>query len=65
MIRNAEQLIDCIRTAVITQNCTQQSRIIVREGDFGPERVLEHVKVRQGRFGMEIILQASVRPNEQ
>ena len=49
-------------TSVKEYGVTTESRVIVREGDFGPEREIEHVKARQGRWGTEIVIQTNVRP---
>lgn len=65
MIRCAGELIEAVKMAVIMHRCVPETRIIAREGDFGAERVVEHVKVREGRNGMEIILQTSTTPNPQ
>lgn len=62
MIRNAGELIDAIREAVLMHNADPRTRIIFREGEFGLERALEHVKVRTTMRGPEIILQGSVTP---
>jgi hypothetical protein len=65
MIRNAGELIDCVRQTVLNFGAVPETRVIVRMGEFGPEHVLEHVKVRQGRHGLEVVLQAAAVPNLQ
>lgn len=63
MITKAGELIDRTKQSVLNYGAGPQTRIIMREGDFGPERELEHVKVRLDRRGYpEIILQAKVEP---
>lgn len=65
MVRNAGELVDCIKSAVLNFGAGPRTRVIVRLGEFGAEHVLEHVKVRGGRHGPEVILQAAARPNDQ
>lgn len=65
MITVAGDLIDRIKQSVQNYGAGPKTRIIIREGDFGPERQLEHVKVRLDRRGFpEIILQSTVAPRQ-
>lgn len=63
MISKAGDLVDRIKESVQNYGAGPNTRVIIREGEFGPERELEHVKVRLDRRGFpEIILQAKVAP---
>ncbi len=62
MVRNAIELMQCIETSCVQHNLGPEGRVIVREGPFGAERVLEHVVVRIGIRGPELILQAAATP---
>lgn len=61
MIRNLYELLHSIRQTA-EFGSREDTRIVFREGEFGPERALEHVKVRQTMRGLEIILQGSATP---
>lgn len=63
MVPNAGALVDCVKQAVMGFNADPKTRVIVRIGEFGAEHVIEHVKVRGGMRGPEIIIQAAERPN--
>lgn len=65
MVRNAGELIDCIKNAVLNFGAGPETKVTVRIGDFGPEYDVEHIKVRGGRNGPEVIIQAAAAPNLQ
>lgn len=56
MIRFAGELIEHIK-ACVAQGAGPRTRIIIREGEFGPEREIDCVKMRGKSNGVEIILQ--------
>lgn len=65
MISKAGELVDRIKESVQNYGAGPNTRVIIREGDFGPERELEHVKVRLDRRGFpEIILQSTLAPRQ-
>lgn len=63
MVRSAEELISCVEQAARQFGLKPGARIIARKGDFGAEHNIEHVKVRDGRFGLELVVQIAERPN--
>lgn len=60
MIDKIGQLIECVTTAVKSYGILPHSRIVVRQGDFGPEIPIEHVKVGVRGNERYIILQTMV-----
>jgi hypothetical protein len=65
MVRNAGELIDCIKQTVLNFGAGPKTKVTVRIGDFGPEHDVEHIKVRAGRDGPEVVIQAAKVPNLQ
>lgn len=63
MVRDTEQFISCIEQAAKQFGLGPGARIIARHGDFGTEHSIEHVKVREGRHGPELIVQIAMAPN--
>jgi hypothetical protein len=63
MVRNAGEFIECIEQASRNFGLGPGARIIARKGEFGAEHSIEHVKVRNGRFGPELIVQIAEQPN--
>lgn len=63
MVRNAGQLVDCVKTAVMQLNADPMTKVTVRIGDEGVEYDIEHVKVRVTLLGPELIIQAATTPN--
>lgn len=63
MVRNAHELISCIEQASAQFGVGPATRIIARKGEFGAEHVIEHVKVRSGQRGPELIVQIAEIPN--
>lgn len=63
MVRNAEELISCVEQAARNFGLKPGARVIARKGDFGAEHNIEHVKVRNGRFGPELVIQIAEAPN--
>jgi hypothetical protein len=64
MIRNAGELISAIEQGARQMGLGPEARILARKGDFGAEHAIEHIKVRQGRFGLEIVVQIAEVPND-
>jgi hypothetical protein len=62
MIGKLGQLIDYITIAARQHNVSPFSRVIVREGAGGVERVIDHVVVRTTLRGPEVIIQVSEHP---
>jgi hypothetical protein len=56
------QLIEYMKTAARQHNASPFSRVIVREGSGGVERVIDHVVVRESLKGPEVIIQVSEHP---
>lgn len=57
MIQYIGELIERVTTSVKQFGINPRSPVIVREGEFGPEMLVEHVKVRGGIGGPVIILE--------
>lgn len=64
MVRNAGEFVECIEQANRQFGLGPGARIVARKGNFGAEHAIEHVKVRQGRFGLELVVQIAERPND-
>lgn len=64
MVRNSGEFVACIEQAAKQFGMGPGCRIVARKGEFGAEHAIEHVKVRQGRTGMELIVQIAERPND-
>lgn len=63
MVRNADELIRSIEQGARDFGLMPGARVIARKGDFGAEHNIEHIKIRQGRFGMEMVIQIAEAPN--
>lgn len=61
---NAGEIIERIKMAVLAHGAQPNTRIIVREGAFGPERQIEHIKARHSKYGIELIIETAVKPND-
>ena len=64
MVRNAGELISSIEQGARQFGLGPNARILARKGEFGAEHAIEHVKVREGRFGLEIVVQIADLPND-
>lgn len=64
MVRNAGEFVECIEQATKQFGLGPGARIVARKGDFGAEHAIEHIKCRQGRFGLELVVQIAERPND-
>lgn len=54
-------VVDRITTAVKEFGVSPFSPVVVRVGDFGPEMLIEHVKVQGGVNGPKLVLQCQAR----
>lgn len=63
MVRNSGELVSSIEQAARQFGIGPGARIIARKGDFGAEHAVEHIKVRNGRFGPELVIQIAEAPN--
>jgi hypothetical protein len=61
MIQKVGQLIDYIRACVTEHGASPTTRVVVREGDNGPEREIEFIKMGEDQRGRFIILQTQSR----
>ena len=63
MVRSAEELIGCVEHAARSFGLKPGARVIARKGEYGAEHLIEHIKVRNGSFGPELIVQIAEQPN--
>jgi hypothetical protein len=63
MVRNAGELIGSIEQGAKQFGLGPGARVIARKGNFGAEHAIEHIKVREGRFGLEMVIQIAEQPN--
>lgn len=63
MVRTAEEFISCIETAARSHGLPPGARIVARKGAFGAEHAIEHIKIRAGRNGLELVVQIAEMPN--
>lgn len=62
MIDNIGTFIAMATEAARSHGLQPTSRVIVREGKNGPERSVEHVVMRTGLLGPELIIQTTASP---
>lgn len=63
MVRNSGEFVDCLEQGNRMYGVGPDARIIARKGDFGAEHVIEHVKIRTGPRGFEVVIQIAEAPN--
>lgn len=61
MIRKVGEFIDCIIVAVKQHNAVPDTQIFVREGDHGPLRSIQHIKIAEDQRGRCIVVQIPPR----
>lgn len=62
MARNAGQLVDSVKTAVMQLNADPMTKVTIRIGADGAEYDIEHIKCRTTLFGPELIIETEEAP---
>lgn len=65
MVRNMGEFISCVEQGA-KMGVGPHSRVVARQGEFGAEHVIEHIKVRRHPVSgeMEMVVQIAERPND-
>jgi len=63
MARNAGQLVDAVKTAVMQLNADPMTKVTVRIGVNGAEYDIEQIKCRTSLLGPELIIETAEAPN--